>query len=111
MDAAHSGQIRLAFSRAIRSYRANTDYALKKFPDTIRMAEEVRGIKEAAISDMEKLVQQACDAITENKGKAYIAQTAEDALNIIRELVGKGKLIVKGKSMTGEEIELREHLE
>lgn len=111
MDAAHSDRIRLALSRAIKSYRTNTNDALKKFPDTIKMAEEVREIKEKAINEMEKLVRQACAAITENKGKAYIAKTAEDALNIIGDLVGRGKLIVKGKSMTAEEIGLREYLE
>ena len=111
MDAAHSERIRIALSRAIKSYRANTNHALKKFPHTIKMAEEVRQIKEKAIGEMEKLAQQACEAIEENKGKAYIAKTAEEALNIIGELVGTNKLIVKGKSMTGEEIELREHLE
>jgi len=111
MDAAHDDKIRVALLRAIKSYRANINNALKKFPHTIKMAEEVREIKEKAIGDMEKLAQQACEAIEENKGKAYIAKTADDALNIIGELVGSGKLIVKGKSMTGEEIELREHLE
>jgi len=111
MDAAHNERISLALSRAIKSYRANTNQALKKFPHTIQMAEEVRQIKEKAIGEMEKLAQQACAAITENKGKAYIAKTADDALNIIDGLVGKGKLIVKGKSMTAEEIGLREHLE
>ena len=111
MDAAHDDRIRVALSRAIKTYRANTNNALKKFPHTIKMAEEVREIKEKAIVDMEKLTEQACEAIEENKGKAYIAKTADDALNIIGELVGSGKLIVKGKSMTGEEIELREHLE
>jgi L-lactate dehydrogenase complex protein LldG len=111
MDAAHNERIRIALSRAIASYRANTNAALKKFPHTIKMAEEVRAIKEKAIGEMEKLAQQACEAIESNKGKAYIAKTADDALNIIDKLVGTGKLIVKGKSMTGEEIELREHLE
>ncbi len=111
MDAAHNERIRTALSRAIASYRANTNTALKKFPHTIKMAEEVREIKEKAVGEMEKLAQQACEAIESNKGKAYIAKTAEDALKIINELVGTGKLIVKGKSMTGEEIELREHLE
>ena len=111
MDAAHDDKIRVALLRAIKSYRANINNALKKFPHTIKMAEEVREIKEKAIGDMEKLAQQACEAIEENKGKAYIAKTADDALNIIGGLVGSGKLIVKGKSMTGEEIELREHLE
>ena len=111
MDAAHNERIRLALSRAIASYRTNTNNALKKFPHTIKMAEEVREIKEKAISKMEQLAQQACEAIESNKGKAYIAKTADEALKIIGELVGKDKLIVKGKSMTGEEIELREHLE
>ncbi len=111
MDAAHNDRIRLALSRAIASYRTNTNSALQKFPHTIKMAEEVKEIKEKAIGEMERLAQQACEAIESNKGKAYIAETADEALKIIENLVGKGKLIVKGKSMTGEEIELREHLE
>ncbi len=111
MDAAHNARIRLALSRAINSYRTNTNSALKKFPHTIKMAEEVREIKSRAISEMEKLAQEACEAIESNHGKTYIAKTADEALKIIDNLVGKGKLIVKGKSMTGEEIGLREHLE
>jgi len=111
MDAAHNERIRLALSRAIKSYRANTNDALKKFPHTIKMAEEVREIKSKAIAEMEKLAQQACESIEFNKGKTYIAKTADEALGIIDKLVGTGKLIVKGKSMTGEEIEVREHLE
>jgi len=111
MRAAHNERIRIALSRAIKSYRENTNNALKRFPHTVKMAEEVQEIKEKAIGQMQKLAQQACEAIEENKGKAYIAKTAEDALTIITSLVGRGKLIVKGKSMTGEEIGLREHLE
>jgi iron-sulfur cluster protein len=111
MAAAHNERIRLALSRAIATYRANTNSALTKFPHTIKMAEEVREIKEKAIGEMEKLARQACEAIESNKGKAYIAKTAGEALKIIGDLVGTGKLIVKAKSMTGEEIGLREHLE
>jgi len=111
MDAAHNERIRLALSRAIDSYRGNTNSALERFPHTIKMAEEVREIKAKAISEMEKLTQQACEAIEFNKGKAHIAKTAAEALKIIGELVGKDKLIVKGKSLTSEEIELREYLE
>ena len=42
MDAVHNERIRMALSRAIASYRANTNSALGKFPHTIEMAEEVR---------------------------------------------------------------------
>ncbi len=111
MAAAHNERIRLALSRGIASYRSNVNNALSKFPHTIKMAEEVREIKVKAIGEMEKFARQACEAIELNKGKAYIARTAEEALKIIENLVGKGKLIVKGKSMTSEEIRLREHLE
>jgi len=111
MDAARSERIRLALSRAIATYRANTNSALEKFPHTIKMAEEVKEIKSKSIGEMEKLAKQASEAIESHNGKAYIAKTADEALKIIGELVGKGKLIVKGKSMTGEEIGLREHLE
>ena len=105
MDAAHSERIRVALSRAIKSYRTNTRDALRKFPHTIKMAEEVREIKSRSVAEMEKLAEQAGQAIESNKGKAYIARTAQDALDIIDKLVGKEKkLIVKGKSMTGEEI-------
>ncbi len=111
MDAAHNERIRLALSRAIKQYRANVDKALKAFPQTVKLAEEVREIKEKAIGQMDKLAGQACQVIEANHGKAYIAKTAEDALNIIGGLVGSGKLVVKAKSMTSEEIGLREHLE
>jgi len=110
-DAAGNERIRLALSRAIKSYRANTKNALKKFPHTIKMAEEVRLIKENSIHHMLALARQASQSIEENNGKAYIAKTAEEALDIISGLVGKGKLVVKAKSMTAEEIGLREHLE
>jgi iron-sulfur cluster protein len=111
MGAAHNERIRTALSRAVKSYRANVKNALKMFPHTVKLAEEVKEIKEKAVNEMESLTTRACEAVESNKGKAYIAKTADEALKIISDLVGTGKLIVKGKSMTGEEIGLREHLE
>lgn len=110
-DAAGSDRIRLALSRAIKSYRMNTNNALKKFPHTLKLAEEVRLIKEHSIQHMLELAKTASRNIEENKGKAYIAGTAAEALKIIGDLVGEKKLVVKAKSMTAEEIELRQYLE
>jgi len=110
-EAARDPQISVALERAIASYRKNVDEALKKFPHTLQLAEEVRRIKEESIPRMEDLVEEACEAIRENKGKAFVARTPAEALEIIDGIVGSGKLIVKGKSLTGEEIDLREHLE
>ncbi len=111
MTAAHNDRISLALSRAIKSYRSNTNAALAKFPHTIELAEQVRKIKEDSVGRMLELTEQACQAIRENKGQAYIAQTKEQALEIIGNIVGRGKVMVKAKSMTGEEIDLREHLQ
>jgi iron-sulfur cluster protein len=111
MDAAHNDRIRLAISRATNSYRNNINEALKRFPQTIELAGEVREIKKNAIANMEQLTSQACASIEYNHGKAYIARTPQDCLDIVDRLIGSNKTIVKGKSMTSEEIELREHLE
>jgi iron-sulfur cluster protein len=111
MGAARDERLRLALTRAIKSFRGNVKSALEKFPHTVGMADEVLAIKEKAIPHMEKLARQAIAAIEENNGKGYLARTPEEALEIIAGLVGRNKLIVKGKTMTGEEIGLREHLE
>jgi iron-sulfur cluster protein len=111
MDAAHNEKLRLALTRAIKSFRGNSKSALEKYPHTIGLAEEVRVTKEKSIAEMHDLAKQAVANIEENHGKGYIAKTAQEALDIIAGLVGTKKLIVKGKSMTGEEIGLREHLE
>ena len=110
-EAARDPQISIALERAIKSYRSNVEEALKRFPHTLKMAEEVRRIKEESIPRLGDLVEQACEAIRENKGEAFVASTPDEALEIIDGIVGSGKLIVKGKSLTGEEIDLREHLE
>ncbi len=111
MGAAHDDRLRLALTRAVKSFRANVKAALEKFPHTVALADEVRKIKEKAIPDMEALTERAVAAIEENRGHGYIARTAEEALKIISDITGTGQLIVKGKTMTGEEIGLREYLE
>jgi L-lactate dehydrogenase complex protein LldG len=111
MSAAHNKKIGTALTRAIKSFRSNISNAFQRFPHSVDLAAEVREIKENSISNMGKLAEQACRVIEENHGHAYIAGTVDEALDIIAGLVGKDKLIVKAKSMTTEEIGLREYLE
>lgn len=111
MAAAHNERIRTALSRAIASYRKNVSEALSRFPHTSALAEEVRGIKERSIDMMADLATKASKSIEDNHGKAYIARTAKDALEIIGKIVGTKKLVVKGKSMTCDEIDVRHYLE
>jgi len=110
-EAVRNERIKLALERAIASYRENVEKALAKHPHTKKLAEEVRKIKEHSIGRMEELVKQAMDAIEDNRGQVYLARTGEEALKIFAELVGTGKTVVKSKSLTCEEIGVREFLE
>lgn len=111
MGAAHNDRLRLALTRAIKSFRSNIKGALGKYPHSVDMAEEVLRIKEKAIPDMENLAKRAIEMTEAHNGKGYIAKTNQEALDIIADLTGTGKLVVQGKSMTGEEIGLRHYLE
>ncbi|ABB13727.1 LUD domain-containing protein [Carboxydothermus hydrogenoformans] len=111
VKAANNPNINLALSRAVKSYRENVNKALSRFPHTVERAYEVREIKLQALSNLQDLYEKAAKSIEENHGKAYLAKDGSEALKIVSEIVGTGKLIVKVKSMVGEEIGLREHLE
>jgi len=103
--------INRAMGRAVKSYRENTDTAMKNYPHTPELAEEVRGIKEYSMKNNKTLMEQAIQAIEKNHGRAFFAEDREAALRIANEIIGTGKVIVKGKSMLGEELQLREGLE
>ena len=111
MKALRNERIALALGRATASYRQNVSKALTKFPHTIALADEVRKIKERSVQQWESLLKEASDNIAENKGQAYFAKTAEDARRIVGEIIGSKKVIVKAKSLTCEEIDLRHHLQ
>jgi len=108
---AKEGRVALAIGRAQSSYRRNLQEAFRRFPHTLELAREVRRIKEESILRMEELVASAREAMESNSVKTFLARDAEEARRIIGEICGTGKTIVKGKSMTSEEIDLREFLE
>jgi len=110
LDAVKNERIHLAIERAMDSFRNNVDKALAKYPHTLKLAEEVRKIKENSISRWEELVNQAMEQIRLHNGETYLAKTKDEALDIIANIVGTKKLVVKAKSMTSEEIGLREYL-
>ncbi len=108
---AKSTSVRTAMDRAIHSYRTLSANALRKFPKTLEKAKQVRKIKEDAIDRMEELVNMARESFERNKAKTYFAADAEEANKIIADIVGTGKTIVKGKSLTTEETHLRQYLQ
>ncbi|WP_028308722.1 LUD domain-containing protein [Desulfitibacter alkalitolerans] len=108
--AANDKNIEVALSRAVKSYRSNTKAALERYPHTVQMAEEVIELKKESIKRMKELVDQARESIELNKGKTYFAKTREDALQLAYDIIGTKKIVVKGKSILAEELEVREYL-
>ncbi len=103
--------IETAISRAVKAYRATVSDAMERYPHTPDLAAEVRQIKTDSIANNDALLQQAMESVERNKGKAFYARDKQQALEIVAEIIGKEKIVVKGKSMLGEELHLREYLE
>lgn len=111
MKALGNERIALAIERATSAYRQNVSKALAKYPHTVALANEVRKIKERSVERFESLRKEAMDNIADNNGQAYFAKTADEARRIVGEIVGSKKAVVKAKSLTCEEIDLRQHLQ
>lgn len=109
--ASKDSNINNAMNRAVKSYRENVANALEKYPHTPELAAEVRKIKEYSMSHNKELLNQAMGVIEKNKGKAFYAKDKEEAISILKDIIGTGKTVVKGKSMLGEELQLRHNLE
>lgn len=111
-DGAENETLRTALKRAREAYRNNLKRALENFPESVEYKEKARKIKEYAIDHLEELIQKTMEAVKRNHGHVYLAKDAEEANRIIAEIVGEPKkIIVKGKSLTTEETELREYLQ
>lgn len=109
--ASENKNIRTAITRAVSAYRSTVSETLERFPHTPELAEEVQGIKRHSMANLDELVKQAMDSVERNKGKAFYAKDHQTALEMALDIIGKGKTVVKGKSMLGEELHLREYLE
>ena len=77
------------------------------------LSKEIRSVKENSIANLPQLVEQFKTEASRAGAVVYEAKNAEDANNYLLKLSQERnvKHIVKSKSMLGEEIGLREHLE
>jgi len=104
-------EARRALQRAaLNAWRA-VRRVLGENPGLERLAEEVRAAKEAVLGDLGRYVEQAVAALRRLGARVYIAGTAEEARETVVGIAGSGKTVVMSKSMTAEEVGLREALE
>ncbi len=101
--------------QALETYVPESEERVKRIlslmPDLRELAREVKAIKEASVSRMDELVEQAMTSLKAVGATPHLASDASEAREIVGRLVGTGKLVVMSKSMTAEEVGLREYLQ
>ncbi len=104
-------------STAIRhntqTFNRNRYAAIGRLADYDQLKDRARQIKEQAIANSPALLTQLEASVRANGGHFYLAKTAADANQYIRDVLVRHevKLVVKGKSITSEEIKLNHALE
>ncbi|ARS91022.1 LUD domain-containing protein [Natrarchaeobaculum aegyptiacum] len=97
----------------VRPFNEGRYRRYEEMEETEAYREAAREIKADAIERLPDLLEQVEDVVTENGGTVYVADDAADARRYVREVVeaADAESVVKGKSMTTEEIDLNDDLE
>ncbi len=111
LDSISNPAVALGLSRSVSANREKRMAVRRRLKDTADLAAEVRKIKEESIGRLDELVGAAAASLRQNDVQVYFAGTADEALKIIGGIAGSGKLIVSAKTLTGEEVGLRQYLE
>ncbi len=96
-----------------RSFNRSRYLATAALPDYDALKDEARHIKEESLSNRIALVQQLSESVTRNGGHFFFARDAGEACRYIQEVCKSHQVrsLVKGKSITSEEIHLNAALE
>src|SRR5271165_2244560 len=104
-------------SAAIRhntqTFNRNRYTVIGRIADYDAMKDQARQTKEKSIANLPELLRQLEASVRANGGHFFLAKTATDANQYIRDVLVKHevKLVVKGKSITSEETRLNHSLE
>ncbi len=96
-----------------RSFNRNRYQATGSLPDYNALKDEARHIKEESLANRAALIQQLSESVTHNGGHFFFARDAHEACEYVQEVCIRHQVrsLVKGKSMTTEEIHLNSVLE
>ena len=112
--------IRMALDIESAAVRRNTQLfnrsryrTVAEFPDYDALKDQTRRIKVKSIESLPELLQTLKSSVRSHGGHVFVASTAEDACRYILDVCRwrAAKLVVKGKSITSEEIRLNHILE
>ena len=96
-----------------QTFNRNRYAATALIADYDELKDRARQIKENAIANLPELLRRLEASVQANGGHFYLAKTAADANQYIRDVLVRhqAKLVVKGKSITSEEIKLNHAIE
>jgi iron-sulfur cluster protein len=102
-----------AVRRNTQTFNRNRYRATSALADYDALKDHARQIKEHAIANLPQLVSQLQETVRARGGLVFLATTAEEACRYIKGVCARhgAKLVVKGKSITSEEIHLNHVLE
>jgi len=100
----------IAIERVISNHLPIVKIVLENFPYIAEMAKKLREAKLEVLNNIEYYIEKTINAVKFFGGKAYLVHTPEEAREIVGKIVGKGKLVVMGKSMVAYEVGLRKYL-
>ncbi|MEM3405847.1 MAG: LUD domain-containing protein [Candidatus Pacearchaeota archaeon] len=93
----------------IYSYKEKRDKILNE-EEKEKLRNKVREIKEKTINNIKELKEKTIKNLIKNEIRVIEAKDSKEAIKIIKKIVGKEKLIIKSKSNTCNEIELKKFL-
>jgi len=113
VEKSHEEFLQTAIVRSRTHYLTRKEKNLQKLKGIQDWAEELKDVRRATLDNLPELVKQAKQAMEDHGMHVYLARDGNEANKIISELCESwnAKIMVKGKSIASEEIEMNEHLE
>lgn len=103
----------MALYNAMKRGRDGRAATIREFEDFNLYRHEIRRIKEKSIENMGELLNRFIKEAEKRGAKVYVAKNGDEAISYIMDVVKRigGKIIIKSKSLTSEEIEFNEAFE
>jgi iron-sulfur cluster protein len=102
-----------AVRRNTQAFNSGRYLATAEIPDYDRLKDRARATKETAIARLPELLATLEASVKRNGGHFFLGKTGKEAAHYITRVCTdhQVRLVVKGKSMTSEEVHLNHHLE
>ncbi len=102
-----------AVRRNTQTFNTGRYAAVAQIPDYDALKDQARAIKDKSIANLPELIQTLKTSVRSRGGHVFVATTAEDACRYILDVCHwrAAKMVVKGKTITSEEIRLNHVLE